>query len=161
MNHIQQGFTLIELLVGVAILGVITATAVPWYRTYLPRTQVARAIVELSEQKGVVEQCLGAGLLNVGAGLGACDPTAMISDILAGNPPQGSTVAPQGAVGGFPIISSPLQENGTTIQAEFGNQASPFIQGKTLTFTRSQGGTWRCRFSGDSTYAPTNCPAEP
>lgn len=160
MNPIQRGFTLIELMVGVAILGVITAMAVPWYRAYLPRTQVARAVMELSQQKTIVEQCLGASLLNVGTAPGDCDPTATISDILASNSPQGSAEIPPSAVGGFPIISSPLQENGTTIQAEFGNRASPFIQGKILTLTRSQGGTWRCRFSGDAKYAPINCQAE-
>jgi general secretion pathway protein G len=41
------GFTLIELMVVIAILGTLTAIAIPGYQGYIEKARVARAIVEI------------------------------------------------------------------------------------------------------------------
>ena len=45
--HLQHAFTLIELLVAIAIVGVISSVAVPSYREYVERADVAQAIADI------------------------------------------------------------------------------------------------------------------
>ena len=55
MNR-QNGFTLIELLVAVAIVGILAAVAVPSYRDYVLRSQLAEAFATLSGHRVKMEQ---------------------------------------------------------------------------------------------------------
>jgi len=45
--HFQRALTLVELLVAVAIIGVISSVAVPSYREYVDRVDVASAIADM------------------------------------------------------------------------------------------------------------------
>ncbi len=46
-HYIQRAFTLLELIIAVAILGITSAIAVPSYREYMDRADVAQAIADI------------------------------------------------------------------------------------------------------------------
>ncbi|MGN5764706.1 pilin [Acinetobacter calcoaceticus] len=51
----QKGFTLIELMIVVAIIGVLTAIAIPVYHLYTVKTRVHTAMYEISAAKPAYE----------------------------------------------------------------------------------------------------------
>lgn len=70
------GFTLVELLVAIAVLGILAALALPAYRMYVERAQLAQILVQLDEIATAVriEQAQGERALQQGAALGKAPP---------------------------------------------------------------------------------------
>lgn len=52
----NRGFTLVEIFLGIAIVGVALAVAVPAYSTYVERTRVARAVLDIADLQVLIQQ---------------------------------------------------------------------------------------------------------
>ncbi len=56
MHATQRGLTLIELMIVIAIVGILSAVALPAYQDYTIRAQMAEALVALAEAKNTVTE---------------------------------------------------------------------------------------------------------
>jgi type IV pilus assembly protein PilE len=72
-KKIQSGFTLIELMIVVAIIGIITAIALPSYQEHVTRTRRVAAAACLSDLTQVIERYYTTNMTYVGATIsGVC-----------------------------------------------------------------------------------------
>lgn len=160
MKSVQKGFTLIELMIVVAIIGILAAIAIPQYQNYIAKSQVSRVMGELSSVKTTIEACLLEGKKTAAD----CDIGWTNSNLLTGF----------GGFGGFgedgDEDAAELQEglainwpaegsNAMTIVGTFGSSAATAITGSTLTWSRSEAGSWTCGTTVEAKYAPAGCKA--
>ncbi len=126
----QQGFTLIELMIVIAVIGVLSAIAMPQYQKYVAKSEVASVLATLTGAKTNVE----ASTVETGEFPAAGQESALGVPAL----PLGTVVfAPDGT-----------DLDAGTITFTFdaaGNEASALVAGHTLTLTRATGtGAWTC-----------------
>ena len=77
-----RGFTLIELMLVVAILGVLTAIALPKYQDYTTRARVIEGVQLATQAKTVVSENAVTGNAALGAGFaGLAAPTVSVQSI--------------------------------------------------------------------------------
>lgn len=56
-THAQRGFTLMELMIVVAIIGILSALAIPAYQNYMIKAKIANAFSSVSSIKQAVVAC--------------------------------------------------------------------------------------------------------
>ena len=123
----QQGFTLIELMIVVAIIGVLSAIAIPAYKDYVTKSEVASAMSTMKALITPVEAHIQE------KGKVAFTDLAAIGTTENANP-LGTIVKP--------TMDTTLGES--TFVFNFGDKSS--ITGKSLTFTKNTANSfvWTC-----------------
>ena len=140
----SSGFTLVELMIVVSIIGILAAVATLSYQGYIVKTQVSRAVGELSAYKAPFEERMGS---NGGVANG---------DI--GYTPSNLTTGSQSVDIGV------LNADGSgQLQVTMGGTVHPDLAGLILRFDRSPVGTWECVLDNSAVtawkafYLPSGC----
>ncbi|KJG57761.1 hypothetical protein UA38_09300 [Photobacterium kishitanii] len=123
----QQGFTLIELMIVVAIIGVLSAIAVPAYQNYVKKSELGAALATVAALKVNVEDKIATA---------GSFPTVINTDMAAN---LGASTTSLG------LIETKQKSSGTTdgqiiLTLDVATQNS----GKKLALERDTSGTWRC-----------------
>ncbi|WP_417880251.1 pilin [Vibrio sp.] len=131
-KKLQKGFTLIELMIVVAIIGVLSAIAIPAYKNYVKKSEAATGLstvrslvtnVDMYQQEN--------GEFPDAAKLGELGATANMNSL-------GTLAVAQTASGAS-----------GTITFTYGNSSS--ITGAVVTLTKNSSSGWECAFTADST----------
>ncbi|MGJ5773051.1 pilin [Pseudomonas aeruginosa] len=149
----QKGFTLIELMIVVAIIGILAAIAIPQYQDYTARTQVTRAVSEVSALKTAAESAIleGKEIVSIKT------PNDTQYDI-------GFTESTLLDREGKEQIKVTDNKNGIVqLVATLGGSSGSAIKGAVITVSRDAQGVWSCNITSTPAawkpnYAPANCP---
>jgi type IV pilus assembly protein PilA len=142
-KQMQQGFTLIELMIVVAIIGILAAVAIPQYQNYVSKSQVSRVMGEVGALRTVVETCMMEGKDDT-----ECDFGWSSSNLLGAALQDGLAA------------TIDLDANTAELDATFGGNASAAINGESLTWTRTESGSWSCTTTAEEKFQPAGCGTE-
>lgn len=138
----------IELMIVVAIIGILAAIAIPQYQNYIAKSQVSRVMAEAGAVKTAVEACILEGK----TAEAACDLGITDSNI------QSLKVA--GAAANTAGQNANALTGTTVIEATFNENAAATLKATdkdTLTWTRTEDGSWVCTTKVESKYRPASC----
>ena len=141
MKITQQGFTLIEMMLVVAIIGILTAIAIPAYQRYTIRAQVAEGLSLSGPFKPAIADFYNNN--------GAFPPDNDAAGLFAPGDYAGKYV-------------SSITVNGAVVSIQYGNSANAQISGRIITLTAidnlgSVG--WDCSSGGaiPDDFVPPTC----
>jgi len=133
-----NGFTLIELMITVAIIGILSAIALPAYQDYIARSSVAAAVADLNPEKTRIEIALNEYKEEI------YDGSYSVSYNQTGN------------CSNIKIVEGILTGNTVTIQCTIKGVSA--INDKLIYFIRDQdSGKWDCQTNVDDKFRPKEC----
>lgn len=140
----MKGFTLIELLIVIAIIGILTAVALPMYQNYVARSQITAAIAELNGAKPQYEL-----ILNNGSASSSNNFT--IENMFFSGAQSNICIYAVNA----PLASGEADE---ALVCQLNHVASA-IQGESVYLNRDSSGGWLCSTSAGipDKYKPSSC----
>ncbi|WP_318457952.1 pilin [Photobacterium leiognathi] len=138
----QQGFTLIELMIVVAVIGVLSAIAIPQYEKYVAKSQAASALATISALKTNVESYIAENT-----------DFPAVSATSAGDAALGM---PASELGTLTLATGNASGADGTITYSFTN-ASSLLNTKTLSMNRDGSGNWKCTTTADTNLVPKTC----
>lgn len=125
----QKGFTLIELMIVVAVIGVLSAIAVPQYQNYVKKGALGSALATSSAFKTIVEE------------------------EIAYNGEFPSAISDAFSIGNLDVSSATDSTAGSIIATITEGAAS----GASITLNRTEAGIWTCDNSLDSEVKINGC----
>lgn len=130
MKHVkkQKGFTLIELMIVVAIIGVLSAIAVPAYQNYVTRSEAASGLATIKSLMTTAELFYQENGTASAASVADLGVTATSNDL--------------------GVISSVLSGGNPTLSFSFGANSS-LATTDTISFTRDANTGWDCNRGGN------------
>ncbi|MBL0229606.1 MAG: pilin [Moraxellaceae bacterium] len=135
----QHGFTLIELMIVVAIIGILSAVAIPAYSLYADKSRVQAGYYEAASAKAQFEVQVNDGYTNI-----------TVTDI--GLQPSSHNCT---------SISTTYDNSTGAGSIVCTLTGSPKIAGRTVSAVRSAGGNWTCTTGGtpalETAVKPTGC----
>ena len=149
----QSGFTLIEIVIVSAIIGLLSAIAIPQYQVYIAKAQVTKIVNELGQLRMTVEECLQTGKTVIGLETDECDPRSTVSNLIVGGS-EVSAFLPNNT--GFVQISNPLIIT-SSITATVSTQVVSILVGKKVKWIRTSKGSWGCSSNIEPIYLPSSC----
>lgn len=140
----NKGFTLIELMIVVAIVGILSAIAIPLYQNYVAKSQITTAVAELNGAKPQYEL-----IMSNGSASGNADFTVpnMFFSGTQSNTCVYAVNEPDVAGNASQALVCKLQNSVSRINGEF------------VYLNRDVNGTWRCSTSSgiNTNFKPIDC----
>jgi type IV pilus assembly protein PilA len=139
LQKVQKGFTLIELMITVAIIGILSAIALPAYQDYVAKSNVAAGLAEITPGKTSFEVMVNEGTMpatpaaaDIGLKPGVCKKLDNSAGIDVTHSAGDGTI----------VCTLPVKG-----------------ADKTITWTReADDGSWTCATNAEDKYAPKGCP---
>ena len=87
----QQGFSLIELMIGIAIIGIVTAVALPAYQSYIDTSNMAKVNAAYQSAMRTAQHVFAKARTNAALGLPTGLPTSSVTDSGSGKKGKGKS----------------------------------------------------------------------